>query len=169
MAIIGDALRQAFMPKHEYECIREEERAWGKLQRPLSVAFMAFVSLLFIICTIISLNIVFPSDIAKRPFCSDRRLQRLPVDVKEEGDPDLFPGAFYLTDQEVVDYYWMVVFLPSMMVFSVTAVYLIAGTEILSLLLFFVIFLILIFEVLIWLLRTEGKQKWYWSFEFFVF
>ncbi|KAH7532960.1 hypothetical protein FEM48_Zijuj04G0078800 [Ziziphus jujuba var. spinosa] len=84
MAIIGEALRQAFMPKHEYECIREEERAWGKLQRPLSVAFMAFVSLLFIICTIISLNIVFPSDIAKRPFCSDRRLQRLPVDVKEE-------------------------------------------------------------------------------------
>lgn len=128
MAIIGDALRQAFMPKHEYECLREEDRAWGKLQRPLSMAFMAFVCLLFIICTIISLNIVFPSDIAKRPFCSDRRLQRLPVDVKE-GDPDLFPGAFYLTDQEVVDYYWMVVFLPSMMVFSVTAVYLIAGTE----------------------------------------
>lgn len=130
MAIIGDALRQAFMQKHEYESLREEDRAWGKLQRPLSMAFLAVVCLVFLVCTIISLSIVFPRDIAKRPFCSDRRLQPLPVDVNGGGggdDPDLLSGAFYLTDQETVDYYWMVVFIPSMIIFSLTAVYLIAG------------------------------------------
>lgn len=144
MAIIGDALRQAFMQKHEYESLREEDRAWGKLQRPLLMAFIAAVCLVFLICTIISLNIVFPKDAANRPFCSDRRLQPLPVDVNG-GDPDLFPGAFYLTDQETVDYYWMVVFIPSMIIFSVTVVYLIAGKVVLSFPLRFLQFEVVIF------------------------
>ncbi|KAL0763638.1 hypothetical protein Bca101_079789 [Brassica carinata] len=37
-----------------------------------------------------------------------------------------FECAFYLTDQETVDFYWMVVFLPSMMIFLVSSVYLVA-------------------------------------------
>ncbi|XP_041022524.1 uncharacterized protein LOC121263610 [Juglans microcarpa x Juglans regia] len=127
MAMIGDALRQAFMPKHEYESLREEEKAWGKLQRPFVMASMASICLVLIVCTIISLSIVFPPDIGKRPFCSDERLQPLTINTKGGGDSDLFPGAFYLTDQETVDYYWMVVFLPSILIFFVSVVYLVAG------------------------------------------
>lgn len=162
MAIIGDALRQAFMQKHEYESLREEDRAWGKLQRPLSMAFLAVVCLVFLVCTIISLSIVFPRDIAKRPFCSDRRLQPLPVDVNGGGgdDPDLLSGAFYLTDQETVDYYWMVVFIPSTIIFSLTAVYLIAGKLVFKLS-FFCFFL---FVIVIWLPRNAlGESIGIWN------
>ncbi|XP_020872498.1 uncharacterized protein LOC9305320 isoform X2 [Arabidopsis lyrata subsp. lyrata] len=93
MAIIGDALRQAFMPKQEYESLREEDRALIKLQRPTLI---------------------------------DVKLQPLPIYGKAR-DSDLFPGAFYLTDQETVDYYWMVVFVPSTIIFLVSSVYLVAG------------------------------------------
>uniref|UniRef100_A0A5B7AXI4 Transmembrane protein n=1 Tax=Davidia involucrata TaxID=16924 RepID=A0A5B7AXI4_DAVIN len=127
MAIIGDALRQAFMPKHEYESLREEDRAWLRLQRPLLMSTLALITLAITISTLISLNIVFPADNGRRPFCADLRLQPLSINVSSDGDSDLFPGAFYLTDQETVDYYWMVVFIPSAMVFFASAVYLVAG------------------------------------------
>lgn len=135
MAIIGDALRQAFMLKHEYESLREEDRAWGKLQRPLLTAFVAVICLVVVVSTIITLNIVFPADPSRRPFCGDRALQRLQINVNGEGgggegDSELFPGAFYLTDQETVDYFWMVVFVPSTIIFLLTAVYLISGKRI---------------------------------------
>ncbi|KAL5850443.1 hypothetical protein ACOSQ4_008456 [Xanthoceras sorbifolium] len=130
MAIIGDALRQAFMPKHEYESLREEDKAWVKLQRPLLVSVVTFICLVVVVSTVVSLKIVFPGggDDAKRPFCGELRLQPLPINVKGGGgDSDLFPGAFYLTDQETVDYYWMVVFIPSMIIFLASAAYLVAG------------------------------------------
>lgn len=127
MAIIGDALRQAFMPKREYESLREEERAWSKLRRPITIASVAIISLAIMVCTIISLRIVFPGRDGKRPFCMDRRLQPIQIGMKGGSDSDLFPGAFYLTDQEIVDYYWMVVFLPSLIVFVLSVVYLVAG------------------------------------------
>ena len=66
---------------------------------------------------------MFPSNVLKRPFCGDVKLQPLNM----YGNSDVYPGAFYLTDQETVDFYWMVVFLPSMMIFLVSSVYLVAG------------------------------------------
>jgi hypothetical protein len=108
MALISDALRQAFMPKHEYECLREEDKAWTKLQRPLLISTVGIICLVIFVSTTVSFKIVFPGDSGKRPFCSGNRLQPLPI--KHGGNSDLFPGAFYLTDQETVDYYWMVVF-----------------------------------------------------------
>ncbi|XP_010432671.1 PREDICTED: uncharacterized protein LOC104716896 [Camelina sativa] len=126
MAIIGDALRQVFMPKQEYESLTEEDRAWIKLQRPTLVSIVAFLCFVIFTCTIVSLKIVFPSNVLKRPFCSDVKLQPLPMYGKAR-DSDLFPGAFYLTDQETVDYYWMVVFVPSTIIFLVSSVYLVAG------------------------------------------
>ena len=129
MEIIGDALRQAFMPKHEYESLRDEEKAWGKLRRPLVVTLMALVSVTVIVSTVISLNIVFPGSNGKRPFCSDERLQPLPLNAKGRGYIEHFPGAFFLTDQETVDYYWMVVFLPSIFIFFVSLAYLVAGKQ----------------------------------------
>lgn len=140
MAIIGDALRQAFMPKHEYECLREEDKAWNRLQRPLAICTLTLISLAIVVCTVISLKIVFPVDPARRPFCGDYRIQPLSINFTNiastgtggggsgsAGDSDGFPGAFYLTNQETVDYYWMVVFIPSTFIFAVSAVYLIAG------------------------------------------
>ncbi|KAF4403119.1 hypothetical protein G4B88_027890, partial [Cannabis sativa] len=126
MAIIGDALRQAFMPKPEYESLKEEDRVWGKLQRPLLVAFVALVCVVVMVCVVITLKMVFPSDPARRPFCGDRGIQPLPINVKG-GDSDPYPHAFYLTDQETVDYFWMVCFVPTMITFLLTVVYLISG------------------------------------------
>lgn len=131
MDLIGDALRQAFMPKHEYQTLRDEDKAWIKLQRPICVAFVGILSLAIVISTAISLNIVFPSDAGNRPFCNGLRLQPLPIinasDDGGSGDSDSLPGAFYLTDQETVDYYFMVLFVPSLLLFLVSVVYLVAG------------------------------------------
>lgn len=144
MAIIGDALRQAFMPKHEYECLREEDKAFNRLQRPFLICTLTLISLAIIVCTVISLKIVFPVDPARRSFCGDYRIQPLSINFTNiaasgsgeggtgtgtgtAGDSDSYPGAFYLTNQETVDYYWMVVFIPSTFIFAVSAVYLIAG------------------------------------------
>ncbi|CAK9136400.1 unnamed protein product [Ilex paraguariensis] len=134
MAVLGDALRQAFMPKHEYQSLREEDRAWLRLQRPFLLCILVLIALGIVISTLISLNIVFPKDNGKRPFCSNFRLQPLSINVSATrggggngGDSDLFPGAFYLTDQETVNYYWMVVFVPSAMVFLASAIYLVSG------------------------------------------
>ncbi|KAK4756578.1 hypothetical protein SAY87_006705 [Trapa incisa] len=126
MAIIGDALRQAFMPKREYESLRDEEKAFSKLQRPVLLLFASSICVIIVTCTIISLNIVFPSDGVKRPFCGDKRLQPLQINLKHR-DSDLLPGAFYLTDAETADYFWMVLFVPSSVIFSFSAVYLFAG------------------------------------------
>lgn len=126
MSIISDALRQAFMPKREYESLREEEKAWGKLQRPVTISFVAIIWLAIIISTVISLKIVFPASDRKRPFCV-RKIQSMEIGMKGRSYSDLIPGAFYLTDQEIADYYWMVVFIPSLIVFVLSGVYLIAG------------------------------------------
>ncbi|KAJ6435044.1 hypothetical protein OIU84_000308 [Salix udensis] len=128
MALISDALRQAFMPKREYECLREEDKAWTKLQRPLLISTVGITCLVIFVSTTVSFKIVFPGDNGKRPFCSGNRLQPLPL--KNGGDSDLFPGAFYLTDQETVDYYWMVVFVPSVIVFLASLAYLVAGMNV---------------------------------------
>ncbi|KAI6680045.1 hypothetical protein NL676_033926 [Syzygium grande] len=127
MAIIGDALRQAFMPKREYESLRDEDKAWLKLQRPALLLLISAVCGLILACTIVSLNIVFPGDDGvRRPFCGVRRV--LPLSVGDKGgDAESFPGAFYLTDAETVDYFWLVVFVPSAIIFAASAVYLGAG------------------------------------------
>ncbi|XP_075478197.1 uncharacterized protein LOC142519145 [Primulina tabacum] len=137
MAIIGDALRQAFMPKHEYQSLREEEKAWHKLQKPLILISLTLISLAILISSVISLSIVFPADNLRRPFCRDARIRPLSVNFTAQtvasGDGggreelDLLPGSFVLTDRETVDYYWMVVFVPSAIVFAASSVYLIAG------------------------------------------
>lgn len=125
------------MPIHEYESLRNEEKAWHKLQKPLILLALTLVSLAIFISTLISLKIVFPADNLRRPFCRDLRIQPLPVNFTTsaadadagggDGDSDLFPSAFVLTDQQTVDYYWMVVFVPSAMLSAISAVYLIAG------------------------------------------
>ncbi|KAI0492594.1 hypothetical protein KFK09_026868 [Dendrobium nobile] len=127
MAIIGDALRQAFMAKHEYENLREEEKAWGRLQRPLVSALAVAIGVAVVVAAAVSLSIVFPGDPGRRPFCRDRRIQALRM--SEEEVSDLYPshGAFFLTDEEAAEFYWMVVFIPSGLVFLASVIYLLAG------------------------------------------
>lgn len=136
MARTVDALRQAFKQKHEYESLREEDKAWCKLQKPLIVSALMVLCVSVLISAVISLRIVFPEDNLSRPFCGEFRNQRFLVNFTMEsganggdGDSemDLLPGAFVMTDQETVDYYWMVVFMPSAMIFAVSAIYLVAG------------------------------------------
>ncbi|XP_010668084.2 uncharacterized protein LOC104885074 [Beta vulgaris subsp. vulgaris] len=132
MDLIGDALRQAFMPKHDYQNLRDEDKAWLKLQKPICVTIVCVISIAILVSTAISLKIVFPGDSGNRPFCYDLRLQPLPINASSgngatSGDSDSFPGAFYLTDQETVDYYYMVLFLPSSILFLLSVVYLVAG------------------------------------------
>ncbi|CAF2147348.1 unnamed protein product [Brassica napus] len=112
------APRQAFTRKQEYESLREEEdRAWSKLRRPVVMSTAALICVVIFTCTIVSLRIVFPSNVLSRPFCGEGKVQSLNV----------YGNGFDLTDQETVDFYWVVVFLPSMMLFFVSSVYLVAG------------------------------------------
>lgn len=129
--IIRDALRQAFMQRHEYDSLREDDKAFSKLQRPILLSLFLLITLSILISTIVSLNIMFPTDPGTRPLCKDNaRIQPLSISFNltvEEDNNRGRGGAFYLTDQETVDYYWMVVFLPSVIVFAVSSIYLVAG------------------------------------------
>lgn len=131
MAIIGDALRQAFMPKREYDSLREEQKAWGRLQRPIVLLLAGVVCVAVVVAVSVSLAIVFPGESSRRQFCQDRRFQALKLvnasvdDAAAAGES--YRGAFYLTDEEAADYYWMVVFVPSAIVFAVSAAYLLSG------------------------------------------
>ena len=131
MAIFGDALRQAFMPESEYNSLREEQKAWGRLQRPLVLLLATVLCIAVVVAVSVSLAIVFPGESNRRPFCRDRgRIQALRlanVSLDAAADSESYHGAFYLTDEEAADYYWMVVFLPSAIVFSVSTVYLSSG------------------------------------------
>lgn len=123
MEIIGDALRQAFMPNHEYQSLRDEDKAWGRLQRPLIMTVVVVLWLSIIVAVVVSLNIVFPADGGKRPLCSVNQMQV----ASARRDSDVFTGAFYLTEEEAVNYYWMVVFIPSAFAFFASVIYLLAG------------------------------------------
>ncbi|KAK3010273.1 hypothetical protein RJ639_011081 [Escallonia herrerae] len=80
-ALLGDALRQAFMPKHEYETLRDEDKAWYRLQRPVLLSILTLITLAIVISTVISMKIVFPSNNRRRPFCRDLRIQPLSINV----------------------------------------------------------------------------------------
>nr|XP_017244391.1 PREDICTED: uncharacterized protein LOC108216205 [Daucus carota subsp. sativus] len=130
MALLSNALRQAFMPKHEYDNLREEDKAMIQLQRPVLISLLLCIVIVIVVSTSISVKIVFPAEDGKRVFCRDLRIQPLSINVSSGGGgggEDVFPGAFYLTDQQTVDYYWMVVFMPSVLVFLVSVAYLVAG------------------------------------------
>lgn len=99
---------QALMPSQEQ---REEH---PRLRRVVVVGALAATSAAILISTAISLRIVFPGDSLRRPFCG----RHLPAHG---------PSSFLLTDQETVDYFWTLLFLPSALLFLASALYLIAG------------------------------------------
>ncbi|KAJ9559183.1 hypothetical protein OSB04_013797 [Centaurea solstitialis] len=124
MAIVEDDLRQVFIPKHRYKSLRDEDKACIKLQRPIVVFIFILVILSIVISIAISLKTVFPTDLQTPPFCKNRTetTNTTPSIAEDHAD-----GDFNLTDQEIIDYYWIVMFVPSAILFLLTAVYLVAG------------------------------------------
>jgi len=113
-AIVGDALRQAFMPKDEYESLREEEKVWGRLQRPLVMMVVTVIWLGIVVSAVIALIVVFPGK-GERRFCQKRRIQALPT------------SAYLLTEEEAVQYFWFGLFLPTAILFGFSIFYFLAG------------------------------------------
>lgn len=112
--IAGDALRQAFMPQDEYESLREEEKVWGRLQRPLVMMFVTVIWVGIVVSAVLALVVVFPGK-GERPFCQKRRIQALPS------------AAYLLTEEEAVQYFWFGLFLPTNILIGVSIIYLLAG------------------------------------------
>ncbi|KAI3738083.1 hypothetical protein L2E82_28101 [Cichorium intybus] len=126
MAIIGDALRQAFMPNHEYQSLRDEDKAWIKLRRPIFIFIFSFLMFSIVISSVISFKMVFPNDLEHRPFCKNLRIEKAKTNISTIDD-DREGRDFYLSDQEIVHYYSMIAFVPPAILFLLSAVYLIAG------------------------------------------
>lgn len=118
----GHALRQAFMSIEDYEGLREEERVWARLQRPLCMVGVTVVWTTVVVAMMIMVDVVFAVSGDDFPFCQKRRLPS--YGVAGRGD---IPSYVY-TEEEAVDAFWLVVFLPSSVVFVFSSVYLFAGT-----------------------------------------
>jgi hypothetical protein len=134
MALLGDALRQAFlMPRRAYAALRDDEHSLPpRLRRPLAVTAACCVAAAVAAAACVSLGIVFPAEPAERPFCRERRmLEALPAAASSrEEEPEAYRyrgGAFYMTTAEAADFYWMVVFVPSAVLFGASFTYLVAG------------------------------------------
>lgn len=96
------------MPKHEYESLREEDRALIKLQSHL-------------LCHL-HLHDCELEKCVSLEWSEEAVLRR-----REATAFECVTCFQVLFNQETVDFYWMVVFIQSMIVFLVSSVYLVAG------------------------------------------
>lgn len=124
----GDALRQAFMPKEEYESLRDEERAWNKLARPLLMTAVTCIWACVATAFVIIVDIEFAVTGQDWLFCRRKRLGSLHIvpgpSPPRSGDSR---ADYLLTEEEAARYFWIVVFIPTSIVFGVAVVYLLAG------------------------------------------
>lgn len=120
-----DILRQAFMSREDYDELREEEKVWRKLQKPLCMVAFTVVWTAVVIAMMIMVYVVFEVSDQKYPFCQKRRLPsyNLAGDASDRGD---LPSYVY-TEEEAVDAFWMVAFLPTSVVYVFSIIYLFAG------------------------------------------
>ncbi|CAH1424594.1 unnamed protein product [Lactuca virosa] len=68
----------------------------------------------------ISFKMVFPSDLQHCPFCKQHRIESTTNNRREDRN-------FSFTNQETVYYYWMIVFVPSTIIFLSSVAYLVVG------------------------------------------
>ncbi|CAM6095568.1 unnamed protein product [Calypogeia fissa] len=129
MQTAGDALRQAFMPKEEYESLRDEERAWKKLERPLVMSIVTCIWACVAIAFLVIIDIEFAVTNNEWPFCQKKRLESLRVKAEGPAPPGMGDSraSYLLTEEEAAQYFWIVVFLPTSIIFGVAVVYLLAG------------------------------------------
>ncbi|BBN11321.1 hypothetical protein MPTK1_5g10900 [Marchantia polymorpha subsp. ruderalis] len=125
----GDALRQAFMSKDDYELLREEERAWRRLARPCLMTVVVIIWTCVVIASAIMIDVVFAVTDQEWPFCQKKRLESLQIDPDPVMNGDS-RASYLLTEEEAAQYFWIVVFLPTSIVFGVAVVYLFAGISV---------------------------------------
>lgn len=116
---LAHALRQVFMSKDEYRELREEEKIWPWLQRPFLICLAASLFIALLVAALVSLNVVFPGS-GNRPFCSKHP-------IPDSGITDDSMHSFFFTEYEATQYFWLVVFIPTALVFCGSVAYLIAG------------------------------------------
>lgn len=121
----GDALRQAFMSKEDYAELREEERVWSRLQKPLCMMAITVVWTVVVVSMMVMVDVVFAVSGQSYPFCQKRRL---PADGMAARSEDL--PKFVYTEEEAVDAFWLVAFLPSSFVFVFATIYFLAGISV---------------------------------------
>jgi translation initiation factor 3 subunit L len=117
-AAMSAALQQAFMTREEYQEVREEDRAWRHLRRPLALLAGFLIFLVILAASSVSLSIVFPGK--AQPFCSKHP-------IPPSGILDDSMHSYYFTEYEATQYFWLVVFVPTAVLFVVSAAYLFAG------------------------------------------
>lgn len=120
------------MSKEDYDGLREETKVWRKLQRPLCMIGVAVVWAAVVVALAIMLDIVFAVSAADYPFCQKRRLEHTALGVGGDGGRDGRDGqdgtpSYAYTEEQAVQYFWLVVFLPSSIIFAIAVIYLFAG------------------------------------------
>lgn len=121
----GDALRQAFMAREDYEGLREEERVWARLQKPLGMVAVTVVWTGVVAAMMVMVDVVFAVSGDDFPFCQKRHLPSYDAPGHRAGLP-----SYLYTEEEAVDAFWLVVFLPSSIVFVFSTIYLFAGISV---------------------------------------
>lgn len=121
----GDALRQAFMSREDYDGLREEEKVYTRLQKPLCVVGFTMVWAVVVVCMMVMVDVVFAVSGQAYPFCQKRRLPSYDMADALPARGDL-PSYAY-TEEEAVDAFWLVAFLPTFFVFVFSTIYLFAG------------------------------------------
>ncbi|KAH7289932.1 hypothetical protein KP509_30G024500 [Ceratopteris richardii] len=116
---MGLMLRQAMMTNEEYSELREGERVWNRLQRPLSLVAGVFLFTLALTGAVVACNVVFPPG-GGTPFCSKHP-------IPASGITDDSMHSYYFTEYEATQYFWLAAFVPSFLIFFVSAIYLVAG------------------------------------------
>nr|VDC83980.1 unnamed protein product [Brassica rapa] len=129
------------MPKHEYESLREEDRALIKLQSHL-------------LCHL-HLHDCELEKCVSLEWSEEAVLRR-----REATAFECVTCFQVLFNQETVDFYWMVVFIQSMIVFLVSSVYLVAGDFLVVLLQYYRNFCGLFRSSPSWVSKSSLDLKW---------
>ncbi|KAL3699064.1 hypothetical protein R1sor_017086 [Riccia sorocarpa] len=125
---VDDALRAAFISKDNHEP-SHEETARKRLARPCVMVLVSIIWTCVFIASAIMVDIVFAVTDQEWPFCQKKRLESLDVHPDPMLDGDL-RASYLITEEVAAQYFWLVVFLPTSVVFGVAVVYLFAGISV---------------------------------------
>ncbi|EFJ32778.1 hypothetical protein SELMODRAFT_85797 [Selaginella moellendorffii] len=116
----GDALKQAFMSREDYESLPVGNKVWDNLARPVLLWATIVLGTAVFVAGVAMTAMVF--EVGQWHSCSRKRLTPLPAASLGESR-----AAYLLTQEEARIYFWMVIFLPTAAFFAVAVVYLASG------------------------------------------
>lgn len=108
------------MSREDYEGLRAMELAWARLQKPLCMVGVLVVWTAVVVALMLMVDVVFAVSGDEFPFCQQRRLPSYNLVASNAGN----------IEEDAVDAFWLVVFLPSSVVFVFSAIYLFAGISV---------------------------------------